>query len=115
VQQIVLMARYASHVDEGPALLRAAGGLGIFGFESHEDLQIAQQAMWATDVHHLAERPLHTLSGGERQRVAIARALAQQTPVLLLDEPTSALDLFHELELLEQLKTFTTAGKIVVL
>jgi len=34
---------------------------------------------------------------------------------VLLDEPTSALDLYHQLELVEQLKTMTRAGRIVVL
>ncbi len=115
VEQIVLMARYAAHVEQASGLLRAAGGLGIFGFETAADVQIAREAMWHADVHHLAERAVQTLSGGERQRVAIARALAQQSPVLLLDEPTSALDLFHELELVEQLRGFTAAGGIVVL
>jgi iron complex transport system ATP-binding protein len=107
VQQTVLMARYAAHVDEargggrGGGILRAVGGLGIFGFESPADEQFAREAMWNADVHHLVDRQVDTLSGGERQRVAIARALAQQTPILLLDEPTSALDLYHQLELVD--------------
>jgi iron complex transport system ATP-binding protein len=115
VQQSVLMARYAAHVDDAPGALRGLGGLGIFGFESEEDERLARAAMWDADVHHLAERDIETLSGGERQRVAIARALAQQTPILLLDEPTSALDLFHELELIEQMRAMAAAGRLVLL
>ncbi|HEY4329373.1 MAG TPA: ABC transporter ATP-binding protein [Phycisphaerae bacterium] len=115
VQQTVLMARYAAHVDEGRGILRAAGGLGIFGFESPADHQLATQAMWNADVHHLVDREIETLSGGERQRVAIARALAQQTPILLLDEPTSALDLYHQLELVEQMRSLITQGRLVIL
>jgi iron complex transport system ATP-binding protein len=108
VQQTVLMARYAAHVEEARGgVLKAAGGLGILGFESPADEQYARQAMWDADVHHLVERQVETLSGGERQRVAIARAMAQQTPVLLLDEPTSALDLYHQLELVAQLGAMT--------
>src|SRR4051794_29905909 len=38
VLQTVLMARYATHVDQSPGILRAAGGLGIMGFESPADL-----------------------------------------------------------------------------
>ena len=118
VQQTVLMACYAAHVEEargGGGVLRAAGGLGIFGFETPADEQYAREAMWGADVHHLVDRQVETLSGGERQRVAIARAMAQQTPVLLLDEPTSALDLYHQLELIEQLGALTRAGRLAVL
>lgn len=98
VQEMVLMARHAAH---------ASDALSGIGFETAEDLQLAQEALWAADVHHLADRPLDTLSGGERQRVVIARAFTQQTPILLLDEPTSALDLHHQLELMEQLRRAT--------
>jgi len=115
VQQTVLMARYATHMEEAGGVLRAAGGLGIMGFESADDLALARVAMWNADVHHLAEREVETLSGGERQRVAIARAFAQETPVMLLDEPTSALDLFHQLELLEHLGTRVNEGRLVVM
>jgi iron complex transport system ATP-binding protein len=111
VREIVLMARYASHA-EGAGVI---GRLGAVGFETAEDLQIANETLWAMDVHHLAEREVEALSGGERQRVAIARALAQRTPVLLLDEPTSALDLYHQLELLALLEELSAAGRIVVL
>ncbi len=108
VLQTVLHARYAAHVAEArTGILQAAGGLGIFGFETPADHQKARQAMWSQDVHHLLERELESLSGGERQRVAIARALAQETPILLLDEPTSALDLYHQLELVAHLNALT--------
>ncbi|HUO07977.1 MAG TPA: ABC transporter ATP-binding protein [Phycisphaerae bacterium] len=102
VQEMVLMARHAAHGGEG--------WNGI-GFETAGDLQIAREAMWAADVHHLAERSVDTLSGGERQRVMIARAFTQRTPIILLDEPTSALDLHHQLELMEQIRRATKDEK----
>ena len=101
------MARHAAHGE---------GGMMGLGFETADDLQLANEAMWAADVHHLAERPVNELSGGEKQRVAIARAFTQDAGVMLLDEPTSSLDLYHQLELMEQLRRMTKdQGRIGVM
>ncbi len=85
-------------------LMGRAPHLSPFGFESAEDLAIAQRAMEATDTTRFAHRSIHELSGGEHQRVLLACALAQRTPVLLLDEPTTFLDLRHGAELAERLR-----------
>ena len=64
------------------------------------DSAIVDEAMAATGILALANRPWATLSGGERQRTHIARALAQRPQLLLLDEPTNHLDIHHQLSLL---------------
>jgi iron complex transport system ATP-binding protein len=103
VDQVVLMGR-APH-------------LGVLGFESAKDLEIAQQAMAYTDVAHLADRRLDQISGGELQRVFIARAICQQTSIILLDEPTAALDMAHQvrvMDLMERQKSDHQATVVMV-
>ncbi len=88
------------------------------GLNSHSpaDLAAVDQAMWDTDVQHLARRTFNELSGGERQRVVIARALAQQAPVIVLDEPTTGLDLWHQLVILGLLRKLAREqGRTIVL
>jgi len=89
-------------------LMGRAPHLGLLGFESQADLELAHNAMAITGVEHLALRRLDQLSGGEQQRVFIARAICQQPKILMLDEPTAALDLSHQvrlMDLMERLKT----------
>ncbi|WP_433887496.1 ABC transporter ATP-binding protein [Streptomyces sp. CA-111067] len=68
---------------------------------SAEDERTVAEAMAATGVDGLADRPVDRLSGGQRQRVWLALALAQQSPTLLLDEPTTYLDIAHAVEVLD--------------
>lgn len=91
VAETVLMGRF-------PHRPRNRWGSGS-GWESGEDVAIAEDAMRTMDVAHLAQRAVTDLSGGERQRTMIARALSQTPKVLLLDEPTAFLDLQHQVEI----------------
>ena len=96
VAETVLMGRFPHRARD-----RWIGG---FGWESREDVAIAEQAMMTMDIVQLAHRPVTGLSGGERQRTVIARALAQTPKVLLLDEPTAFLDLQHQVEICSVLR-----------
>ncbi|MER6915121.1 ABC transporter ATP-binding protein [Streptomyces sp. NPDC000594] len=68
---------------------------------SQGDERAVHDALRATGMSELADRPVDELSGGQRQRAWIAMAVAQGTPVLLLDEPTTYLDLAHQIDVLD--------------
>jgi iron complex transport system ATP-binding protein len=99
--EVVLMGR-------NPYLSRWGGG-------GAEDWSLARAAMAATQVQHLADRPVDELSGGERRRVVLAQALAQEAPVLVLDEPTTHLDVRHVLDLLGIVRGLATRRGTAVL
>lgn len=62
-----------------------------------------ENALVATGMENLRDRPVDSLSGGQRQRAWIAMTLAQDTEIILLDEPTTYLDMTHQIEILDLL------------
>lgn len=70
---------------------------------SEEDERKVNDALKATRLEDLKERPVDSLSGGQRQRAWIAMTLAQDTDMILLDEPTTYLDMAHQIEILDLL------------
>lgn len=70
---------------------------------SEEDEKMVNDALKATRLEDLKDRPVDSLSGGQRQRAWIAMTLAQDTEIILLDEPTTYLDMTHQIEILDLL------------
>jgi iron complex transport system ATP-binding protein len=78
----------------------ACASTGAWGWETDQDLRVAQEVLRDTELEDLAGRLMNELSGGERQRAVLARALATEARALLLDEPTANLDLAHQAAIL---------------
>jgi len=98
-------------------------GPHVSGGEKDVDYEIAEAALEACTVHHLADRYYTTLSGGEQQRVQTARVLAQiwtppsqgdATRYLLMDEPTNNLDLSHQHSTLRVAREFAKQNTAVL-
>lgn len=86
-----------------------------WGGLTEQDQQAINEALAATALQPLAERPINHLSGGEQRRVAIATVLAQQPGVLLMDEPVQQLDMRHQVSLMRHCRTLAESGRLVVL
>jgi iron complex transport system ATP-binding protein len=87
----------------------------MFGGSARGDEQAVTDALMATGIVELADRPLDELSGGQRQHAWIALTLAQETDVLLLDEPTTYLDMAHQVDVLELLADLNRRGRTIVM
>ena len=96
------------------ALIGRHPHLGLFSWESRQDVLLAENALSELDLGGLEKRQVDTLSGGERRRLAIATLWIQDPDILLLDEPINHLDPRHQLQILRQLRQLADQGKTVL-
>lgn len=97
------------------ALIGRHPHLGRWGWESADDMAIAQAALAQLGLADMAARDILSLSGGERQRVSIAALLTQAPQLFLLDEPTNHLDLHYQIAVLELFARLKRQGRGVVM
>ncbi len=88
--------------------------LGALEPARERDHAAIAEAIRATGVEALLDRPLPSLSEGEKQRVLLARCLAQAPAVLLLDEPTASLDVRHAWSLMRVVRARAQDGAAVL-
>ena len=65
-------------------------------------------------IAHLLNKSFQKLSGGEKARVQLARCCIKNTLLLLADEPIAPLDPYYQIDMMEQLKSFTPQHTCVV-
>jgi len=84
------------------------------GLSREEAEERVNEAMEATDILDLRDRPTHFLSYGQKKRVAIADILAMQPQVLICDEPTAWLDTRHAARIMELFHKINRAGVTII-
>ena len=120
------IAKYIScvyHENEAPADITVrdlvAFGRTIYPNVKKEDKEENERmidfALKATGIEEIQDKKVVNLSGGQKQRAFIAMSLAQNTGVLLLDEPTTYLDIYHQIEILEVVKTLNEKYNITII
>ena len=83
--------------------------------DKEENERMIDFALKATGIEEIQDKKVVNLSGGQKQRAFIAMSLAQNTGVLLLDEPTTYLDIYHQIEILEVVKTLNEKYNITII
>ena len=82
--------------------------------DKEENKRMIDFALKATGIEEIQDKKVVNLSGGQKQRAFIAMSLAQNTEVLLLDEPTTYLDIYHQIEILEFVKSLNEKYNITI-
>lgn len=85
------------------------------GLPKEQVLQRVHEAMAATEITELQDKPTHALSYGQKKRVSIADILAMEPMVLICDEPTAWLDPKHTIQVMELFAQLSQQGKTIIL
>ncbi|MDR7855570.1 ABC transporter ATP-binding protein [Tissierella sp.] len=78
--------------------------LGVFGYPTREDKQIAYSILEKMEIEDLADENFLQLSEGQKQLIIVARSLMQNSEIMLFDEPNSALDFNNSHMVLSKIK-----------
>lgn len=95
-------------------LMGTTASFGLFGQPGGKEREIAWKALKLLGIEAFANRQFDQLSGGEQQLVLIARAVAQDAPILIMDEPCASLDYGNQIRVLEEIRTLSEQGYLVL-
>ena len=95
-------------------LMGTTASFGSFGQPGSREKEAAGRALTLSGIQDFAHRPFDQLSGGEQQLVLIARAVAQDAPILIMDEPCASLDYGNQIRVLEEIRTLSEKGYLVL-
>ncbi len=84
-----------------------------WGWESEEDIALAQQALQQVKLAGYDKKNILHLSGGERQRVALAAVLVQNPTLFLLDEPTAHQDVAAQIVMMDLIRDLSQTHAVV--
>ncbi|PKM48009.1 MAG: energy-coupling factor ABC transporter ATP-binding protein [Firmicutes bacterium HGW-Firmicutes-8] len=74
-----------------------------------------EQAMTATGINELKDKPTHMLSYGQKKRVTIADILAMEPQALICDEPTAWLDPKYAKQTVQLFNEISRNGTTIIL
>lgn len=75
-----------------------------------QDQQAVESALMLAEVAAYQHRIATTLSGGEQTLAMLARVFAGEPTLIMADEPIAALDPYHQLHVMELLRTHSHTG-----
>lgn len=79
-----------------------------------EDQVKVEAAMARTETLAFRNRIVTTLSGGEQTLVMLARIFATEPDLIFADEPVAALDPYHQLHVMEILRSHATGNRAAI-
>ncbi|WP_027717783.1 energy-coupling factor ABC transporter ATP-binding protein [Desulfovirgula thermocuniculi] len=85
------------------------------GLPKEEVARLVEEAMEATEISALRDKPTHLLSYGQKKRVCLAGVLAMKPRVLICDEPTAGLDPKYARQSMELFDRLHQRGTTIIL
>ncbi len=84
-------------------------------WESDEDMELVEKAMFDFGISQYSKKRLHELSSGERARALLAKGVVQKPKLMMVDEPSAHLDIKYRIQVMEMLRGLSRSGITVLM